>query len=722
MKQVSQDTKDIWESGDFVTDARRPFARVTIAKMHMHLTDYRIGRARTSDWAHEGKFASALFGQESRPRELRNVKSIKWERGIDQDVGTCVITLYNVGAKPRLGPVNDEEIDRPGWYTPNRGTEDFFTRWGYEQNAWRNWLVPDRVIRTYEGYGFDALLPPERDPHMYPSGVWLIDEVDFSTAGLVTVTCRDMGRLLMDHICFPPVVPWEIYPLWFDHYKTTETIREHTPGAKWKLPKYHSDSNKPYVNAGYTDNGEPVCAPDGSVKGHHGRDAFDQSIETYWLSVGTDVEGVSSFRWVQGKIPNGSVEGVKVDVKGGSYRMWVSLQRADGTWVGRRTIPYEREDGEPDLAADIPYVASFRVERGRGQTFKLPKQYDNIVKIRYTFSDLWNSGIGYHFKYRVGVQRVMYAASVTEVDGKWRKRVGNYYEYTDVVKWLAAWGGFHWPRLSSGQAFQTLSDGSTEVVAPNVDDLQLQNGRVWGDLMRTGTAGVVKLDVDFFDKKPLMDGIAAIRDIVGFDFHVDETGGIVFRMPNVWRTGNYLMPAQGGERSTRTQEIVEIDEERHLLDMGVTLSSRNVRERVFIGNLTGHKGSVVRGYNPAPSGMRRVGGWTDQRFATNKECRVMADLVALKQMFTYRENRLTIPGHPALQIDDQVRIYERQTGEGYLHRITGISSEMDFEEGRWTYSLTTHWLGEKGLGEGRFDALQLDKATKRYLKALGVLG
>lgn len=720
MKQVDEATKQAWESGDFVTDDRRPMARVTIQKMHINLFDYRYRRSDSVDWHHDGKFASALFGQKSRPRELRNVKSVKWTRGVEQDVGTCTIQLYNVQGSATVP--NDEEYDFPGWFTPNRGEDPFFAEWGYEKNRWNRWILPDRLIRTYEGYGFDSTYPAETDPHMYPSGVWLVDTVSIDTEGLITVECRDLGRLLLDHICFPPVVPWDIYPLWFDTFQSKKK-KKHEPATHWQLPKYDTDSNMLFVGLGITDNGHPIVSANGTVAGHHGTNAFDGEVSTHWLSTGTRAEQVSDFRWIQAKIPGGgSVEGVRVDMYGGALRCYVSLMNTDGEWLGRNEIPYTQQDGEVDVQAGIPYVDSFPVGAGRADSLTFDKKYHNIKKIRFTFNNLWNSGIGYNYPYRVAVQSLSYASDMNAEAGENLNWFGNYNDYTHVVKWLCAWGGFYWPRLTSGEAYWSFSDGTTFTNPPDWDDVAIKKGRVFGDLHRSFVAGVVKLDVDFFDKKPLMDGIAAVRDIIGFEFHIDELGGVVWRMPNVWKKGNWVMPENGGERTSRTQEIVTIDEDTTLLQMTSQLSSKNVRERVFIGNLTGHKGAVVRGYNPAPSGQRRVGGWTDQRFATKQECEMMADLIALRQQWVYRQNTVTIPGNPQIQIDDQVRIKERMTGEGYLHRVMGISSTFDNEDGKWTYDLQTHWLGTDAFEKDAWHPERLTDVTRHYLHALGVLG
>jgi hypothetical protein len=90
-------------------------------------------------------------------------------------------------------------------------------------------------------------------------------------------------------------------------------------------------------------------------------------------------------------------------------------------------------------------------------------------------------------------------------------------------------------------------------------------------------------------------------------------------------------------------------------------------------------------------------------------------------MFSYRSNSVTIPGNPAIQIDDQVRIYERVTGETYIHYVSGINSKWDVQTGQWTYTLTTHWLGETPFSDWSFDPNTLSDATKLYLTATGKL-
>lgn len=729
MKQTSLHTKAVWDSGDFAGGDRRPAARVTIQKMVAPRVQYRLDETVSRQWAHSGGFLAMMFGQaEQRPRELFNVRSVKWSRGVDSDVGTCQVVLGNVEVRSDVDPVSDSELDLPGYYTPNRGTESYFDDWGYVANEWKNWLVPDRLIRTYEGYGIDRSAAPERDPHMYPSGVWLVDDVTIATDGTITLDCRDVGRVLLDQVIFPQAVPFGVYPLWFDAYSKRDKRQTAIAADNdtWLHPTYDRDSNLPYIGSGVKDGSRPVVASDGTAFGHHGRDAFDYGTYSFWFSVGFQSRQQSdAITYLQGKFATPkAIEGVKIDTWGGPYRVYISLQTTDGKWLGNKRVPYKARD--VDTQANIPYVAAYSLDKGETASFKLPKRYTNIKKIRYSF-DTRGTTTGYRRLYHTGINAVYYASDVhTESQpGSWK--YGNYGDYTEVVKWLLAWAGFYWPGGESGIASRTLSDGTSVYTAPQTNDPAIPDGRVWGDFEQTGTKGIAKLDVDVFDKKPFMEGIAAVREIVGFDFWIDETGGVIWRLPNIWSKGCYVMPVKdgihfGGPRVSRTTNLVEIDERKHLIDQQVKLSSRNVRERIYVGNNANHIGAVVTGFRPENTGLRRIAGWTDQKFATNDECERMADLIALKQSFLYRQNNLTITANPALQPDDQVIITERMTGEGYIHRILNISSDFDNETGRWTYTLTTNWLGTKAFTRLAWSARKLTNVTRAYLFHMGKIG
>ena len=778
MREVPNVMTARWYSGLYVGDAK-PMARVTVHKPNIELFN-----------TQENLFASLMFGGGGTPKELPNVKSVSWERGIDQDVASCTIEFYNVAPLPIGQTPRPDELDQPGYYTYNRGATPYSSRWGHTENEWAKLLMPDNILRTFEGYGFDADVVPEYDPNLVQTGVWMIDEVDITAAGTITVTCRDTGRMLLDHISFPPVTPFEsgfktkdlplgayAYPVLFRGENTEPySFTEEVPQGPQRLGmSYRTSSNFPYSGHG-------------AQRGHFPRQAFDESDKSYFLSVGNARPDQGySYEWVEGSIKKQRVRRVRFKSLYAPHTAYLSLY-ADGRYVGGSRISYDpNHPVSAPNGADINYVQARQVS-GTGWTeFDLGDGYENVTRVRVTLGALFNSRIG-PFPYRAGVRRFeayggatsrMETTTVTFEDK-------NYDDYTDIVKLFCAWGGFYWPRRVvhmvgevPGDAFYMTSEALVreriqDIRAnrglppdPESDEIWVQRiwfngshtigqartdidakankegaeelltdggkrwwpfarddramtikfGRVWGDFQLSGTYGPAPLTEDIFDKKPLMDGIAYVRDILGYIFHIDELGGAVFRPPNIYNIGN-LFRSGGPSSGTRTKQMVTIDETQILMDVGTKLTSANIRERTFVSNADGTVGGMAKGWNPNPIGMRRMGGWSDQGFETNAEALTMAETIALAQLFTYRTDQITIPGYPGIQIDDQVRIFERVTSEGYVHYIKGLSSSLDLESGQYTYSLDTHWLGESPFKKWAFDPKQLSKETQDYLANL----
>lgn len=724
MRAVSADTTNAWKAS-FKGGTDRGFFRATIQKITVtdipyEMTDITDHSTRFwKNYGGTGHFRSIPFGSVHQPIELPNIATVHYEKGVHQDIATCTIGLFNTDPLP-LGEIPEDNLDyeRPGYYTFNRGvTSTSVTRWGHSTNGWRDILIPDRVIRLYEGYGYNASVGPEDDANLYPAGLWMIDDVTYTTDGMIMVSCRDIGRVLLDSIYYPPIVPFPVYPLAWDVFSNVADppVIDETDTTKWFRPTYEKDSNLPYVGLGLTDGGRPYVENDGEVRGHGGRDAFDGSMTSYWMSVGNFPSWSSAFEFVQGKFSSRTVSATKVTTWGGPYRMYISVF-ADGAWKGRRKIPYHAR--QVDTNANIRYVKAVRIGKNETKKIKLPRAYDNATKIRVTFTDLYNSGIGY-YKYRAGVKDIKVrsgalvtsSSSSTSVDG-------NYADYTDIVKWLLAWTAFYWPAASTGKANYKQSDGDVISVPPPSTDPIFPAGRVWGDFMQTNAWGPATLGYPIFNQKSIMDCISIIREIMNFIFMVDETGGVVWRTPNIWGVGNFLNGSDGGARGARTSTLIEIDERETLLSMSTRLSSRAVRDGWFVGNSTGKVGAFVPGFDPAQAGLSRIAGWTDQYLPDDEQAQIMADLLRVRAMFEYRTNSLTIPGYPALQVDDQVRIFERITGEAYVHYVRGITCDWDIRTGRYTYTLDTHWLGESPATNWIVDPTKFDAITQSYLNIL----
>lgn len=758
------------------TGDQRPVVRATIQVQNLKRFQYDTAWAQGGTWETDrhrtGTFASFIFGDSSGLRELRNIRSYNWERSVGQDAATCTLTLMN-SELTAIGDVetnpDPEELDNPGWMTYNRGKTTIEANpWGYtDQTGWTDVLVPDRVVRTYEGYSADYNAYPAQDPNLVQSGTWMIDRVVYNADGTITLEMRDLARLLLDQVVFPPAVPAVEYPLSWIHFKSVNVPGRDVRGGAWvnRLYRYGtaSSSNKYYIGKGYTNLPySHYVSSTGSFEGktekmplllHYIGDGDGVLTEAqrekdralYWVSSGQDSQSACvwwEWRDTKGRTP---VSGLRLRLHGGPYRVYISV--FDGTkWRGKKKIPWKKNGiagspGNESIGANIPFVKSVIGDRWNQFDVTLPRKY-MAKRIRLTFTRLQHFGVGEH-PYRAGLREFkIYTGDYNDLyfeRGDVLKVVGNYGDYTWIIKWVCAWAGWYWPPHSTKLDFIRQHNGNDgpneyEWVTYVQPDPALPVGRVWGDFMATHTYGIADLTVDMFDKKPMMEIIGYVRDLTGFLFFIDEAGGVVWRQPNIWSLGNYLSPERLTDgtgphiysgrpgkrgRGARTSSIVEIKDDETLLSYETRLDSTNIRERIFVANVVGGLGTVIKGFNPYPVGLVRVAGWTDQNFATKRETVVMADMISARAMFTYRTSQLTIPGYPRIQIDDQIRIFERVTNETYYHYVQGIKSELDMESGEWTYSINTHWLGERPSDAWVVKVEELAGVTRQYLAAIG---
>ena len=753
MRVVPTVMTDRWKS-QVKTGAQRPVVRATIQKVNLKKFDYDTAWSNggsfdtTRDRHTRGVFTSIVFGDASPVLEIRNIQSYTWTRSVDQDVATCKIVLLNTELQPLDQASVTEganDFDMPGHMTYNRGEQTIAqNRWGYDtQTGWNNVFVPDRMVRTFEGYGADPTVPPALDENLVQSGTWLIDKVTYGSDGMIELEMRDVGRMLLDQIVFPPVIPYVDYPLTWSRIRVENVPARDCKGGSWKELKGKGkaiSSNNEYIGKGLTNPPfKHYVGPNGGFNGHTAGHALENDKEFvidptlphgwegsagYWLSTGQTTKDSKVWWQVNLNDKSTAMAGVRIHPHGGPYRVYVSLKGPKG-WIGKKRIPYKVTTEGIDNGSDIPFVATAITDMGRPFDIILKRKYASIQAVRITFTHLWDTVVG-QYPWRAGLRDVMLytAPNVGDLSfgrGLKLKVVGNYGDYTQIIKWVCCWGGFFWPPHDTGLDFVNLGEGQHQTISYGKADRVLPKGRAWGEFMRSGTVGQADLTVDLFDKKPLMDVINYVRDLLGFLFFIDEMGLVQWRQPNLWKLGNYKSPARLGDPTVnRTSTIITLDEEETLLSYSTRLDSGSLRERIFVANSTGKIGTVIRGFTPTFSGhgFRRMAGWTDQHFDTKQETRVMADMIAARQMFEYRRSQATIPGYPAIQIDDQIRIFERVTNETYYHYVMGITSNLDMESGEWTYDLETHWLGERPEDAWVVKVDQLDGVTKAYINAV----
>lgn len=250
---------------------------------------------------------------------------------------------------------------------------------------------------------------------------------------------------------------------------------------------------------------------------------------------------------------------------------------------------------------------------------------------------------------------------------------GNYKDYLDIVKDLLGWAGF------------CLTTTTFEGVFIN---------GINGTLETTGVYSEEPLDEAIFDKKPIMDAIRTIKEIVGYQTWVDETGGFHFQAPNWWAPGNFY------EDGTRVSFIPEIDENLQLFDYSFTFDDTSLRSEITIANqlpTPDNKGVIVTKYIPPGQnllrGMIRPAIWSNEVFNRPAEQQIMAELIGMHIWFSQRQGTVTCVANPCIQINDQIRIWEKTTSESYIHYVRGVSTHHNLDTGEYVMTITTHWLG-----------------------------
>lgn len=252
---------------------------------------------------------------------------------------------------------------------------------------------------------------------------------------------------------------------------------------------------------------------------------------------------------------------------------------------------------------------------------------------------------------------------------------GNYLDYADIVKDLVGWSGF------------TLVLDTFE--GRFVDGVN-------GIIESTGVFSEEPLSEDIFDKKPVMDAVRTIAEIVGYITYVDEDGGFHFKSPNWWAPGNFYPDG------SRVSFLPEVDESRHLFDYSVTFEDAALRSEITIANqMPTDENTTTISTRYIPPGQNILRGmikpaiWSNEVFNKISEQQIMAELIGMHIWFSQRQSSTTCVANPCIQINDQVRIWERTTGESYIHYVRGINTTHDLDTGEYIMTLTTHWLGSE---------------------------
>jgi len=272
----------------------------------------------------------------------------------------------------------------------------------------------------------------------------------------------------------------------------------------------------------------------------------------------------------------------------------------------------------------------------------------------------------------------VFTGSVGSQGGQIRKD-GNYKDYVDIIKELLLWAGFYLYQNPQPDAFPEIH----------------------GILESTGSFSTEDLPVELTDKVPVIHPITGLKESVGYCFYIDDEGGARFQTPNWWSLGNY-------DYDGNALDIMpEIDEKLQMLSYSVARNDTAARSEITISNQDPNPtmagtpalatGLVVTRITPPSAadlkGMIKPAQWTNGVFIKEEEQKAMADLIAMHIWFARRVGKTSCVANPLIGLDDQVRIYERTTGETYVHYVAGVTTKHDLGTGEYTMDLETYWLG-----------------------------
>ena len=304
-------------------------------------------------------------------------------------------------------------------------------------------------------------------------------------------------------------------------------------------------------------------------------------------------------------------------------------------------------------------------------------------------------------------------------------------DYSDIVKDLAAWCGF-----------TAYSENE-----PNIKTEFKNRPPVWGNIEKTGIFSDSRLPGDRWDRRTALDCINQVKQIVGYNFFIDDRGGIRFESPNWWQAGNFdedgfqiavrydinndwervyrdleaypaYDPSTGLgetwqeflEREGAENFIPEIHEGVSMMGYNAVLDGSSYVSEIIVGadqpdfrspdsqnSFVSFKPqsslSDIRPGVPNLRNINRVAAWVDNYFINPKEQQTMAELINLQIWFNQRIGNIAMVGNPNIGMNDQIRVVERNTSETYIHYVRSVSSSMDLDTGVYTMNLSTNRLG-----------------------------
>lgn len=430
---------DVWDNGSYVGN-ERSHGRVTIeADWFLNITPKSYGPSN------RGPFRWYQRPDNAQDEvELPNVKSINIDRSLDTDIASCNIQIYNQWMNTN-GELPDltAQLGTPGYLGWGHGNNsEAVARWNQSVNSWENVILPNALIRTYQGYGgFNedgtpmAIRDAEAIGALVLTGVWLVDAVTLGSNAMIDVKTRDVGKFLGVQQYFPPLIPTDAYQVQFCRWQYKDFDAKFNPrlptttgSVETRAPRYVDSSSDRWYGTNFP------------IHGHYPTDSVDGDGSTYAMSVGNyHPSKLFCTDWWEYEV-NGQLNEVFVHPWAGNYTMYVSVME-NGVWQSNNEglIPYDPGEligtnlddfGNPhwvDTEANIPFVMKTGVPWEEGRWYALGRTY-NAQRIRISFRDHTLTDLG-PWLYRSGIRETLIRMNtqVTSPPGDpWTFSIANY--------------------------------------------------------------------------------------------------------------------------------------------------------------------------------------------------------------------------------------------------------------------------------------------------------
>jgi hypothetical protein len=475
----------IWEAwrSDAQVGEARPCTRVTVEKeWWLKTTPATLGTWKRGP----ARWWQPFDRAQQRETELPNVVSVNMNRSLEADAGSCDIIITNT-VMPDYGvpEINPGEFGTPGAFTFDHGVgQDARARWSHATNEWMGVLTPNALIRTYQGFGgHDKTLGAAlTDGNIILNGVWLIDDVQITSDGTLSLKCRDMMKLLIDQQLYPPLVPTNLYPAKYERWVT----KNNAFPRKLPPPSNHCYHGQYFNSSTDMHYGEWIT----HATGHPGTDAFDMTPEgaepfahqaTFWLS--EPHQGPGETAWIEFLIDGGNSGDINeiychpgggplLGYPDGMYYVMVSIQEK-GTWVWPETSQGGiTPEGVPFVSTFVPGVGGEGLPQNT-QSFRLPRMY-HATLVRLTLTNLlptwsrpYGNDWGMTYDYRCALRKVMACRKVNPDDANYNNIV---YTGTSIPANNDQFSGY-WQVRATGQIY---AFGDARLYWPNSPRLSLR--------------------------------------------------------------------------------------------------------------------------------------------------------------------------------------------------------------------------------------------------------